>query len=508
LSRAIPSAEPARFPVLEAVSVFSIGAALLAAQSALTTVDPDVFHEMALFRAARQLGHIPDRDLFAYTPTVTPCVHHEWATGMILDAVAMSAGGGGIMLLKYCLTTAIAGVCVLCARRRETGLAMLTIGSLVGISLARIGFTTIRAQVFTLLALAILLLLLDQDRQGKRGWIAWWLPVYVLWLNFHGGFVVGMGVVGIHWLEQVIRRRTPQWHLVLTLLAMAALIVVNPYGLRYYPYLWHALTMPRPLIPEWAPLWHDPQANLLSPYVLSLALLAYPLFTVGPRGLPGLSIVLACAVLAAQHTRHLGLYAIAWWCYAPSFLQQTAAANWLDTFWERQRTFVVVTLGLLGVLCLALALPRRPWQLVVPTTTEGPTAGKIIYPAGAVRYLQEQQFHGNLLTPFVEGAYVSWHLDREVKVSMDSRYEVAYVPGLLEEQIAFYDAADGWRQTLTRYPTDAVLVRLGEPVAARLDPDACWKRVYQDDSYAIHVRPGLSLPVVHRKGHKIIGSFP
>jgi hypothetical protein len=499
---------PPRHRLQTAVCFLTIAAVLLAAVAPLTTVDPDVFHEMALARAACALGRIPTEDLFAFTPTVSPCVHHEWATGMVLYAAADFAGAGGVMVLKYVLIAALCGVCILCARRRGAGLAMLTLCSLVAVSLARIGFTTLRAQVFTLLALALLLLLLDLDRKGRGAWIGLFLPIYVLWLNLHGGFVVGLGVLGVHWLEQVLRQRTPQWRLVLTGTAMAALIVVNPYGWAYYPYLWQGVTMSRPLITEWAPLWHDPDLGLLLPYGLSLALLAYPLISLGPRRLPGVAIVLVCALLAARTTRHLSLYAVAWWCYAPGFLQQTAAAGWLDVFWQRRQSFVLILLGVLSLVCLTLAVRQKPWRLSVPTTEEGPTGGKIVYPAGAVDYLREQDFHGNVLTPFVEGAYVSWRLYPAVKVSLDSRYEVAYKPGLLEEHVGFYQAADGWQETLRRYPTDAVLVRATEPVALLLGSVTGWRRVYRDDYYEVYLRPGLALPVIDRQGQPIEGSFP
>ena len=46
-----------------------------------TFVDPDIWHEMALFREALALGYLPLADQFAYTPTVYPSVHHEWGTG-------------------------------------------------------------------------------------------------------------------------------------------------------------------------------------------------------------------------------------------------------------------------------------------------------------------------------------------------------------------------------------------------------------------------------------------
>jgi hypothetical protein len=38
-------------------------------------------------------------------------------------------------------------------------------------------------------------------------------------------------------------------------MGMAALTRVNPYGWEYIRYLSYALTLDRPLLAEWAPLW-------------------------------------------------------------------------------------------------------------------------------------------------------------------------------------------------------------------------------------------------------------
>ncbi len=278
-------------------SVLCLAALLGAILGPLTTLDPDVFHEMALFRSAWQTGWIPADDFFAYTPTVSPCVNHEWGTGMILYATATTAGSAGIMLLKLVLVSAITIVCLLCARRRGAGLADLCLCSLLALCLVRVGLTTIRAQVFTLLAVAVLLVLLDSDRQGRRAWIWLWVPMCWAWLNLHAGFVLGLGVLGLHWLEQVVRRGTPQWHLVLAGVLALAVIPLNPYGLAYFPFLWRVVRNPHQQLTEWAPLWHEPDSAQLLAFAVSVLLLGYCLLTIGPRRMPGLLIVLVCAVL-------------------------------------------------------------------------------------------------------------------------------------------------------------------------------------------------------------------
>ena len=84
--------------------VAAVGALFALALSTISFVDPDLWHEMALFREAVTLGHLPDDDCFAYTPTISPSVHHEWGTGAVLYGVTAALGWGGLMALKYLLT--------------------------------------------------------------------------------------------------------------------------------------------------------------------------------------------------------------------------------------------------------------------------------------------------------------------------------------------------------------------------------------------------------------------
>ena len=271
------------------VALAAMATILLAGVAQLTFLDPDMLHGMALVRESLRIGHIPLADQFAYTPTVFPVIHHEWLTGAILYFVATTAGSPGVLALKYLLVAAIASGCVYCARVRGAHFGVLCALMPVAIFMSWIGFTTIRAHVFTLLMLPILLFFLDCDRQGRRWWIGPWLLIYVLWVNLHGGFVVGVVLFGAHGVEQVIRRK-PVRHLVLVGLAMALLVFANPYGIEYYPYLWHAIRMDRSLIPEWAPLWSaSPSISVV--YLISLAVVGYAVYRAGLRRLPGLMIV-------------------------------------------------------------------------------------------------------------------------------------------------------------------------------------------------------------------------
>jgi hypothetical protein len=138
----------------------------------------------------------------------------------------------------------------------------------------------------------------------------------------------------------------------------------------------------------------------------------------------------------------------------------------------------------------------------------------IHYPAGAVRYLEDQRFSGNLMTPFAAGAYVMWHLYPAVRVGMDSRYEVAYPPEAVTENQLLYGAALDWRALLEGYGTDAVLVPAGDALdlamseAGKAGGD--WKQVYRDDGFALFAPTPVAenLPRVDRRGEDIVARFP
>ena len=197
--------------------------AMLVYRTTRPVVDLDLWHEMALAREVVQLGYVPRADDFAYTPTVEPVVHHEWGAGIIAYGLANTLGASGILLLKLMLVAALAAACWTCARRRGVGLPLLSCLAPFAILLADDGFSTVRAQMYSFVGLALLLIFLDRDRAGHRRWLLAWLPLFVLWLNLHAGFLVGAGLFAVHWVEQLLRRQ-PHWHLLLTGLVMLGLI--------------------------------------------------------------------------------------------------------------------------------------------------------------------------------------------------------------------------------------------------------------------------------------------
>lgn len=462
-------------------------------------VDLDAWHLMALARESLREGWVPFDDRFAFTPTVHPSVQHEWGMGMVLYAVGAATGTAGLLVVRLLLVGATCGLAWRLAVRRGASEAVLVLLGPTAIVMSWIGWTLIRAQVFTLLLLAILLTCLDGDRRGARRWIGPWLVAWLLWVNLHGGMAVGLAVLLLEAVERRVRGERVG-HLVGTLAAMVLLVAVNPYGWAYYPYLSNALTMDRGLIAEWRPLLEAPPASVAT-VALAMTIAIYAVAKAGLQRAIGWPLLLAAAYEAVRHERHVSLFALVWFTQVPPLVSATRLGVVLERLYARARVPVLALLFLAGA---TLILREKPWRARIPGI-----AGEHVFAVGPVQRLAELRFHGNVLVPFNTGAYVLWKLHPEVRVSIDSRYEVAYPHAALVDHLDFYRATPRWRAVLAGMPgADLVLAERSMPVAPLLAREPGWSVVYDDDAWLVFARPGLTLPYQDRRGAWIEGTFP
>ena len=514
------------------IAVYLGCASLLLALIAFNFVDIDIWHQMNLIRASLAAGHLLTADPFAYTPTVHPMIDHEWGAGVLAFVLGRWMGGVGILLLKFGSAFGTLFLTMRLAERRGASAAVLTFAAPLSIGLLYFGFlSAVRAQAYSFFFTAALLWALEDARRGDRSpqdqrWLWAFLAVFPIWVNLHAGFVVGLGFIFLYCIEQAMLRK-PVRVAVIVLCAMALEVFLNPYGVSYFSYLYRALTMARPRIPEWSPLWTLGWITAIL-FAVALGVLLYVFAKLRTWRTPGVLLLAATAIEAILHRKMLPFFAIAWLCFVPGYFQKTAAAQWLGQFAQKRSRFLVLVWAAVIAACLISAIRLKFWQIEVPQfgvpqTGVPQIVGDLSYPVGAVDYLAAHQFHGNVMVPFRAGAYVSWKLYPNVKVSIDSRYEVAYPNEWVERVFRFYEARQGangrangrakgpakedWRETLNAYPTDLVLAPKSAPVLPLLH-ELEWKPIYVDAQFEIAARPGLELPTADRGAETFAGTFP
>jgi len=488
---------PGRYRTL----VYVFGTALLLALISYNFIDIDLWHQMGLIRASLQAGHLLSQDPFAYTPTIQPLVDHEWGAGVLAFFLSKWLGGTGILLLKFAVAFGAIALALRVAELRGAMPAVLGFLAPLGICLSYLGFLpAVRAHAYSFLFSAALLWAFETDRRGNRRWLLAAILCFPLWVNLHAGFVVGLGFVFLYAVEQAMVDK-PYRHILLVLAMFGLGTLVNPYGSAFFKYLVRALTMARPRIPEWGPVWSLGWPLAIA-YVVAVLIVVYSVVSARTWRIPGILLIAVTAVEALLHRKFLPFFAITWIAYVPALFHGTAAGVWLQSFSRRRRRFLLIACGTLTVVCLVTAIRTPFWKAQVPQV-----ANEASYPVGAVEYLRQQNFHGNVMVPFRVGAYVSWKLYPAVKVSMDSRYEVAYPDDWVERSFLFYQGAEGWQSTLTAYPTDLVLTRKNAPVRALLERTD-WRSAYTDSEFELFARPGLLLPPMDRNTTQFHGTFP
>ncbi|MBW1986311.1 MAG: hypothetical protein JRI50_03625 [Deltaproteobacteria bacterium] len=474
---------------------------------AKTGADPDLWGYMAFGRLFWETGKFPYQDVFSYVPTLETWVYHEWLTGVIFFPLYETFGATGLQVLKYGLGLATAGLIYLSAVRRGATPAAAAFMLFLISGFFSLGYSPVRAQVFTFFFFALSIYLLETARLTRR-WRGLWLLVLIQipWCNLHGGFVSGLGLLGLYTLGEALSRR-PWWPYLGILLLSGLATLINPYGLEYWHYIIYAVTMPRPEITEWASVIKGYQKDIISlgelVYILSIVVFgALLIIWARWREITAGLVVGVSLYLGLKHIRHLSLFWIVLGAYLPvlvsAFFERLKTIPWIKAGHERLdwRVLILLALGLIAFNSYRF-IHHQPLNLTIPSQPEQPDGTKIkmYYPVGAIDYIQRHHLSGNILTWFEWGEYLFWTLYPQCLVALDGRYETVYPEAVSLEYFDFLNGRPNWQQFLSHYPPDMIVIRVTSKIHDLLQKHTEWRRVYSDSGCALFLPRGSSSPL-------------
>jgi hypothetical protein len=323
------------------------------------------------------------------------------------------------------------------------------------------------------------------------------------WANLHGGFVAGIGLVGIVLglrLLQSVRRHGARtgdlWHAVRSL--VAALVgcvgasLLTPFGWHIWPFLW--IEMGNGYNRRWNEEWQS--IRLASPELdgtltLLLVILLVISFLAGIRRARDIANLrpwhwlLSCIPLVSMaflSRRHIPIMVL-WSAPVLCILAQAAWEAWPGVPAKRRALLLLTGVILLPAfvsvdVTLADLLPR------IRINAESLGAEQ---PFGAAAFLRANRLTGNLYLPMGWGSYFTWELYPGIQVSMDGRNDTAYPIDLVGENFEFYVGV-GDAEAPLRRPTDFLLIPASAPVLPLVRADSRWLAIYEDVGAVLFLR--------------------
>jgi hypothetical protein len=458
-------------------------ALILAATVAVTKTDPDLWGHVRFGIDMLSERSVRLHDTYSFTSD-RPWVNHEWAAETTSAGAYLLGGDAGLITLK--LVVMVSVLLLLNIMIRAEGVADPRKRDLI---LAAALITTIeqghnvRPQLFSLLFFAGLLACLIYAERHRR--ILFAVPlIFAVWVNFHGGWVLGGGVL-LLWVIGLAGSGERRAALDCAAAGAAALAatLLNPYGFDLLRFLSRTVGFGRADIVEWQPVYAVGwSAVLLWLAVAALAALAAVRRVRIRRDLPRVLVVIALSVAAFRVNRLLAFFAL-----ATLFLFGAALANAIprrasNRPEERDRRAARYVAAAVALLLIAAA----SWTLVTnascvsidPRTTP---------PAGAVAFFKSQHSRGRLLVWFDWGEYAIWHLSPDWRVSIDGRRETVYSAELEDEHLRFYFDKPGGSELPRKLDANYVWIPANLPVNQRLRADG-WTEAYRDDRSVIYSR--------------------
>ena len=453
---------------------------------------------------------VPHEDLFSYTMPGKAWFAWEWLWDVGAGWLHQQWGLAGVVLasmLVICLTCALLFRLV----NRRCGNPLVAIGFTVLAAAATTIHWLARPHLFTLLFTVVFLAILDRVREDRTR-LLWWLPaITILWTNLHGGFFVGIVILGAYAGGELVRALVAAGHeersaaLKASVPYMAAAAgclaasFVNPYFYHLHAHILKYLRDPYMLrnIAEFQSAnFQNAGAGFLEAFVI-LGLGAAVWQGIHKR-FADVFLVLGWGHLALLSARNIPLFAIV---TAP--IAAVALVECLEVFrrapvarWLRQ------TVGLVESAGAEIRPIDRLWRahvicavalLVVGLGMASPGAGKLLkpeydsqaYPAGAMALLDPSQ---RIFTSDQWGDYLIYNLSpKGTKVYFDGRSDF-YGGKFCQEYTDIFSVKYNWEQTLARYGVDTILLSPDAALASAIKESSHWRVAY-DDGKSIVFRP-------------------
>ena len=440
---------------------------------------------------------IPRHDIFSFTSPPLPWTAHEWLSEVIMASVHRMSGLTGVVILFAALIALIYYFLFRILRTENGNILLAVLIILLATASSQIHWLA-RPHIFSLGLILLWQRLLENYHYRDINRLMALPVIMVLWVNLHGGFIIGFMLLAIYILSNGIKsfttgtderslHRSKFRFLSLTAALCLLAAMINPFGYQILLFPFHLVSrkyLMDHILEFLSPNFHDP---LPFKYLL----LSVPaLFALTRKRLDFVELVtvLLFVDMALVSRRHIPLFAM---LSAPILLR---CANSMmnenpgriaDFFKKRADAVSSVDAAAAGFLWPVMGmLAVAAWA----------GAGRINYtfdagikPVSAVEFLKHEAIRGNMFNDDEFGDYVIYAAWPEYHVFIDGRSDM-YGVERMKEYYKVLNFEPGWEKIIDYHGITIIFYDADSPLSRFLLTDDRWRLVYADKVANIFVK--------------------
>jgi hypothetical protein len=454
-------------------------------------------------------------DPFSSTMGGHPWYAWEWLYDLIVGAIHAAAGLNGVVLFTAVVIAFAFALTFQRARERGTSVPVAVLLLVLAVFASAIHFFA-RPHVLSWVFAIIWFEILDRSESSGDVRPLYWLPVLtLLWVNVHGGFLLGFALLGIYFVAACIgwakakveREPAGRWvkSLAITTGVCALATFANPYGYHLHAHIYQYLSdrfLMNHIQEFRSPDFHG-MAQQCFAILLLITLVA--LATVhGKLRASHLLVIVFAAYSGLYAARNIPISSILLVLLVGPVLSKAAVGlvtNPRVDSTVRRWASRTVSFDLRMSVRDKLARGHLwPILFIVLGTVASLHAGRIgsyrlmdahfsapRFPVQAVTLIQEKGIHEPIFAPDYWGGYLLYRLYPDNKVIIDDRHDL-YGDEILRDYLKVTNIQPGWDDILRQMGANWVLMPEDSSLANMLNISPGWELAYSDKIAALYHR--------------------
>jgi hypothetical protein len=459
-------------------------------------------------------------DPFSASMSGQPWYAWEWLYDLLIAVIHHVLGLNGVVFYTAAIMAATFVLVFHLAMRRGGSLPVTLFLLVLSLGASAIHFLA-RPHVVSWLFTVIWFELLDSAasaRDSERNRRLFYLPVLMLlWVNMHGGFLLGFALLGVYLVSGVIqyftgreqREEVQRWLKRLGLVTLLSLLAtfINPYGYRLHLHIYRYLSdrfLMDSVIEFRSPDFHNMAQQCFA--VLLLVTIA-ALASARRKPTPSqLLVILFAAYSGLYATRNLPVSSILLTLTIAPLLSESIAkasenaaiALWLRGLLSRVHGFSMrmekLELRFQGHLWLVLVFALGLWACAHGGkigSTQWINAyfdGKR-FPVEAAGVIAQRDIREPVFCPDQWGGYLIYRLYPQTKVLVDDRHDL-YGDQFFKDYLKVVFVQPDWQKVLDERHVDWVLMQKNSSLGTILGQTPGWKLIHEDGTAVLFHREG------------------